>query len=256
LFHGWEGSHGSAYVVSAAVAFLQAGWEVIRLNFRDHGPTHAWNEELFHSARLQEIVDAVVQLSTPAWEPMPLALAGFSLGGNFALRVAAELPERNRTPRFVFAVSPVVDPREAVRSMNHAPSLYRNYFLWKWGRSLRIKASAFPGRVPLQEALARKDLHGRTELLLQWFGEFPDLDSYYDAYTLSDDLLTRIRSQTSVWTAEDDPVIPVTGWDRLCQPPGFDLHRFRFGGHCGFIDRTAGASFVDRAMASILRSAG
>ena len=252
LLHGWEGSHDSAYVISAAIAFLQSGWEVARLNFRDHGATHGWNEKLFHSARLTEIVDAVSELARSSSQGRPFVLAGFSLGGNFALRVAAALPDRNLEPRHVFAVSPVVDPQAAVIAMQKAPVVYRSYFLWKWGRSLRIKSAAWPGRVPLEEALAQKTLDGRTEYLLQSFGEFPDLHSYYSTYTLQDELLARIRCPTTIWTSEDDPVIPASGWDRLNVPGNIELHRYARGGHCGFIDRVAGASFVDRSMVRMM----
>jgi predicted alpha/beta-fold hydrolase len=252
LLHGWEGSHASAYVVSAAIAFLQAGWEVVRLNFRDHGATHAWNEELFHSARLTEIVEAVSGLAEASPGKLPFTLAGFSLGGNFALRVAAALPERNLSPQHVFAVSPVVDPQAAVFAMQKAPAAYRSYFLWKWGRSLRIKAAAWPGRVPLEEALAQKTLNGRTEYLLHSFGEFPDLHAYYSTYTVRDELLAKIRCPTTVWTSEDDPIIPAGSWDRLNLPRNIKLHRYARGGHCGFIDRVGDASFVDRSMVRMM----
>src|SRR5690606_29959051 len=48
LLHGWEGSAESAYVCLAAAGFLARGWDVFRLNFRDHGGTHHLNPDLFH----------------------------------------------------------------------------------------------------------------------------------------------------------------------------------------------------------------
>ena len=49
LFHGWEGSVDSTYVLQTGSRLLQDGWDVFRLNFRDHGDSHQLNEALFHS---------------------------------------------------------------------------------------------------------------------------------------------------------------------------------------------------------------
>ena len=68
-------------------ALYAAGFAVFRLNFRDHGATHELNKELFHSCRIDEVVDATERIieCTPAPRTF---LIGHSLGGNFALRVA------------------------------------------------------------------------------------------------------------------------------------------------------------------------
>ena len=59
LLHGWEGSAESLYVLSLAQLLYQQGFEIVRLNLRDHGETHHLNRELFHSCRLPEVVGAV-----------------------------------------------------------------------------------------------------------------------------------------------------------------------------------------------------
>src|SRR3954464_6385974 len=40
LVHGWEGSSDSLYMLSLAQTLFNAGYEVVRLNLRDHGSTH------------------------------------------------------------------------------------------------------------------------------------------------------------------------------------------------------------------------
>jgi predicted alpha/beta-fold hydrolase len=59
LLHGWEGSADSMYVLSLGSYLFELGCDVYRLNFRDHGPSHHLNEEIFHSCRLDEVVGAV-----------------------------------------------------------------------------------------------------------------------------------------------------------------------------------------------------
>ncbi len=59
LLHGWEGSVNSNYVLANGARLFDAGFDVFRLNFRDHGDTHHLNHEIFHSCRLDEVVHAL-----------------------------------------------------------------------------------------------------------------------------------------------------------------------------------------------------
>ncbi|MGH8263557.1 MAG: hypothetical protein ACRET4_08755, partial [Steroidobacteraceae bacterium] len=59
LLHGWEGSTESLYVLALGQQLYEQGYDVVRLNLRDHGPTHHLNRELFNSCRLSEVIDAV-----------------------------------------------------------------------------------------------------------------------------------------------------------------------------------------------------
>ena len=76
LLHGWEGSAASLYILSLAQRLFGHGYDVVRLNLRDHGDTHHLNRDLFHSCRLSEMVGAVrrLQADFPAHR---LVLAGW-----------------------------------------------------------------------------------------------------------------------------------------------------------------------------------
>ena len=43
LIHGWAGSHDSVYLYSMACRLYAEGWNVFRLNLRDHAGTEALN---------------------------------------------------------------------------------------------------------------------------------------------------------------------------------------------------------------------
>ena len=75
LLHGWEGSVDSSYMRLTAAQLLRRGFEVFRLNFRDHGDTHHLNEDMFHSNRLDEVVQAVVDVAR-RFATRPLVAAG------------------------------------------------------------------------------------------------------------------------------------------------------------------------------------
>ena len=69
LLHGWEGSSDSLYLLSLAQPLFEAGYDVARLNLRDHGDSHHLNEEIFHSCRIAEVVGAVRGLHAHAPGP-------------------------------------------------------------------------------------------------------------------------------------------------------------------------------------------
>ncbi len=144
LFHGWEGSVDSTYVLQTGSRLLADGWDIFRLNFRDHGDSHGLNEALFHSCRLDEVVHALGEIAA-RWPARPLALAGFSLGGNFALRAALHTSLVGIPLSYALAVCPIIDPTEGLFSLEEsAPWFYRAYFMRKWRHSLLTKQKAFP----------------------------------------------------------------------------------------------------------------
>jgi predicted alpha/beta-fold hydrolase len=106
LLHGWHGSADSADIVSLAQLLFERGYEVLRLNLRDHGDTQALNIGLFHSCRLGEVVGAVrtLQHQHPRRE---LSLVGFSLGGNFGMRIGARARAEGLDLAHIVAVCPV-----------------------------------------------------------------------------------------------------------------------------------------------------
>ena len=143
LLHGWEGSTQSSYLLHTGSRLLAEGYDVFRLNFRDHGNTHHLNKELFHSCRIGEVVGAVKAIASQ-FPDLPLAVAGFSLGGNFALRVALHAPAAGIPLSYALAVCPAISPRDAMDAIERAPWFYEAYFLRKWRRSRSLKQRAFP----------------------------------------------------------------------------------------------------------------
>ena len=90
VLHGWLGCAGSLYLLPLASQLFKLGFNVARLNYRDHGGTEHLNKELFHSCRLDEVVDAVKAIQSQV-SHNEFYIVGFSLGGNFALRIGQKL---------------------------------------------------------------------------------------------------------------------------------------------------------------------
>ena len=97
LLHGWEGSSQSTYIQLLADSLFRQGLDIYRLNLRDHGDSHHMNEDLFHSCRIDEVVHAVTDIQK-RFPNKRFIMCGFSLGGNFALRVAARAQDAGLLP--------------------------------------------------------------------------------------------------------------------------------------------------------------
>jgi predicted alpha/beta-fold hydrolase len=236
LLHGWEGSSSSPYMIDAGAHFLRLGYSVCRLNLRDHGESHHLNEGLFHGALLEETFDAVDALAAlaggkPAW------LAGFSLGGNFALRIARRYSDLGRSRlRGVFAISPPLDPYKSTLCIDNGLSIYRHYFLRKWKRSLARKQELFPHRYDFGGMLGAKTCIELTERLMRYYPDYPTYRDYFDSYTLRDDFFRDLRVPVTVFISGDDPVIPPEDYDALSGHGNLRVVRTAYGGHCGFLD--------------------
>ena len=245
LLHGWEGSARSNYLLGSGARLLADGFDVVRLNFRDHGDTHHLNHGLFHSCRLQEVADATREvMSRPG--PGLRALAGYSLGGNFALRLARIATEAGLPLDYVVAVCPVIDPAHGLAQLEQAPRIYHAYFMRKWRESLRRKQKAFPDAHRLDGTMRHANMRELTRLLVERHTDFGSLEAYLDGYSIAGQRLLDTRLPMSILAARDDPVIPVSDFLELCLPPQAELDIAEFGGHCGFFRSLMGAgSFAE-----------
>jgi predicted alpha/beta-fold hydrolase len=251
LMHGWEGSSESLYVLSIAELLHQRGFAVLRLNLRDHGGTHALNRELFHSCRLPEVVGAVARLQA-LFPDHQLALAGFSLGGNFCLRVGARAREAGIRIARIFAVCPVLDPATTLDALEHGPAIYHRYFMHKWRRSLRSKQAAWPDVYDFGDLIGHPSLSGMTEEMVLKYTDYPDLATYLRGYAITGGVLESLEAPTHIVTSQDDPMILARDLGLLARPSSLELTVTPHGGHCGFMDAVRGPSWIDRRIVSEL----
>jgi len=236
LLHGWEGSAASSYIRSLAGRLLKAGFRVFRMNLRDHGDTHHLNEGLFHGALTEETYQAVKIASNFAAD-LPSFLVGFSLGGNFALRVAArDADEPIAGLRHVVAVSPALDPLKATLAIDES-FVYRRYFLKKWKRSLRRKERLFPHLYDFKSLMKHDTCMALTENIVPYFPQFRDYRHYFGHYTIKDSFFASLRTPVTVITSADDPIIDADEFQDLRPHPLLRIIVTTFGGHCGFFMR-------------------
>ena len=234
LLHGWEGSVNSNYVLGNSARLFDAGFDIFRLNFRDHGDTHHLNHEIFHSCRLDEVVcalrDLQDRLGARKW-----FLGGYSLGGNFAMRVALRAKRDSIDIRHIVAVCPVINPANAMLAMEHGIRFYERYFERKWSRSLKIKRAAFPDLYGEENWHDIKGLRERTHYLATRHAGFESADEYFEGYSIAGARLAPLEVSSTILTSADDPVVPVSDFAELPENPNLELIISKYGGHCGFL---------------------
>ena len=252
LLHGWEGSVNSAYILSTGRFLFNNGFSVFRLNYRDHGDTHHLNPGLFYAVLLDEVFNAMRQVSEYEKE-LPFYLAGFSMGGNFALRIVRkciESPIDNLA--HVMSVSPVLDPEKSTYAIDDV-SLLRKYFREKWQRSLIKKQTCFPELYDFSDVLRLETIMEMTDLMLERYSDYESASDYFSHYAVLNDALADINVPATIITAQDDPIIPVEDFYDLKLNSRAELIIHRYGGHNGFLESLSGQAWYEKKMLEIFK---
>lgn len=244
LLHGWEGSSDSNYILSTAKRLYDSGYDIFRLNFRDHGDSHDLNTEIFHSCRLDEVVNAVADICRKIDAPC-VFLAGFSLGGNFALRVGLRALAENLALTKIVAICPVISPSHVLDALENGPTIYHRYFVKKWRRSLRIKQRCFPGHYDYSEWFRIKGLRAQTKFLVERYTDYQRVEDYLDGYALYGDRLSQMEIPTTIISARDDPMIPAADFEGLETSAAIKRIVTENGGHCSFMQDWRLNSWID-----------
>jgi predicted alpha/beta-fold hydrolase len=255
LIHGWEGHHESNYLYSMSCALFAAGYSVFRLNLRDHGGTHHLNEDLFHSARMGEVLGAF-QAIRKLDATGPLFVVGFSLGGNFALRVGLQGPAAGIRPRLVAAISPSINPGATLHAIDRGPPLVHRYFMSKWMRTLEAKQEAWPARYDFASYRKLTNFIEITGRFVADFTEYDSMENYLAQYTLTPQMLMDSPTPLAIITSRDDSVIPFRYFDGLAVRGGVrSFLPAERGGHCGFIESWSLRSWAEARVLELFAEA-
>lgn len=233
--HGWEGCSHSSYNLVVGSALVAAGYDVLRLNLRDHGPSHSLNRGIFYVTLLNEVLAATRQVAALAGDD-PFYAFGASLGGNFVLRMAlahaaAPIPELSG----IVAINPVLNPSRSSDLLDsHAWS--RLYFRRRWLASLAAKQRLFPGSYDFGPVQKIASIRAMTEWMLQHYSPYTDVERYFADYAVPPARLKELTVPVTIVTAADDPIIPVDDFYDLPAHPLLSVNVLPTGGHVGYTD--------------------
>ncbi len=245
ILHGWLGCAGSLYLLPLASQLYSQGFNVVRLNYRDHGDTEHLNKDLFHSCRLAEVIDAIraIQSQVPHHH---FYIAGFSLGGNFALRIGADANDEKLNIDRIISVCPVMDASNALDETQRILKVYSEYYLRRWKKILKKKYKHFPNVYDLQTIKKQDSLTNMTEHLLLQYTEFDSVEKYLKGYSITGKRLTSLSVESHVYIANDDPIIPANDHINLHKSNYLNIHLTEYGGHCGYLDGMFNMNWIDR----------
>jgi predicted alpha/beta-fold hydrolase len=235
--HGLEGSSSAHYMRGIADKALRAGFNAILLNQRNCGGTEHLGPGLYHSGLVDDAALLIRELARTDGITHVVA-AGYSLGGNLALRLAGTHgPDALPTLKGVCAVSPVLELEACVRALERGSNLI---YQWNFVRNLksrmRRKQVHHPGAFDLSRLDAIRTVRQfDAAYTAPYFGFASAEDYYHRAAALR--VIDRIQVPALVITAEDDPFVPHESFrdPALTANPNVTLVVTRHGGHCGFL---------------------
>lgn len=244
LFHGWLGTPQSSYVVSAAQTLFDSGFSVARMTLPEHGDAALMNAAVIDLTRHDFLRAALRHLLSRSPET-PIGLMGFSLGGNFALRLARDLTAQPIPQlRHVVAISPVIEPSDTC-DMIDAVGMFRRYFLKKFFRLSREKLAAFPDIEGIQEVLTQQSIRALTEYSVRQWTDYPSIDAYFAGYRIGPDDFKHCPVPITLLTAVDDPIVRWSYAHALPETAALEPIFTRFGGHNGFFSRFPTQAYSD-----------
>jgi predicted alpha/beta-fold hydrolase len=242
--HGLEGSSHAHYMQGIADKAFARGFNVILLNQRNCGGTEALCEGLYHSGLTTDAAHVLDEVRTRDGVER-VVVAGYSLGGNLALKLAGDY---GSTPpaqlRGVCAISPVIELERCVEALERRSNLlYQLNFVRGLRARMRRKNLTHPGRFDMDRLRRVWTVRQFDEAYTApAFGFAGATDYYRRASALR--VIDRIGVPALIITAEDDPFVPVDPFrdPALTSNPNVTLIVTRHGGHCAFVGRASATS--------------
>src|SRR5262245_28335887 len=240
--HGLNGSSGAHYMRGLAAKAFERGMNVVRLNQRNCGNTEQLAEGLFHSGLTADAAHVIHEL-THVDGLRAFAVAGYSLGGNLALKLAGEYgPHAPKELVAVAAVSPIIEISECTRALERPGNwIYQWNFVRDLKQRMRRKDRCRPGAFDLSRLAAIRTVREFDEVYTATYFGFRNAEDYYHRASAMR-IVDRIRVPTLVITAEDDPFVPSQPFHnpKVTGNPHIDLRISAHGGHCGFVGPKSG----------------
>jgi hypothetical protein len=240
--HGLNGSSDAHYMKGLAAKAFARGMNVVRLNQRNCGDTERLSVGLFHSGLTADAAHVIDELTRVDGLPA-IAVAGYSLGGNLALKLAGEYgAHAPRALVAVAAVSPIIEIEPCVVALERRENVLYNWnFVRDLKRRMRRKERFHPGLFDLKRLNAVKTVREFDETYTAPYFGFRSASDYYRRASAMR-VVDRIAVPALVITAEDDPFVPSRpfGGPKMTDNRHIELHVCRHGGHCGFVGPRSG----------------
>jgi predicted alpha/beta-fold hydrolase len=237
VWHGIEGSTSSNYMQAMAEKGFRAGFNVIRVNFRNCGGTEHLTTTIYHGG-LSADLGAVVKELIEKDQISRMFLVGFSLGGNLVLKLSGEFGDH--PPKEILgvcAVSPSVDLNTSAELiMKRSNWIYQQDFVRRLKKRIRTNHKLYPELYDLTGLEEVRTLREFDDRFTARAHNFAGADDYYHRSS-SIRVIDEIHIPTLIIHAEDDPFIPFAPLHNpaVADNPYILLVGSKQGGHVAFI---------------------
>jgi predicted alpha/beta-fold hydrolase len=243
VLHGLEGTIRSHYLRGLLALACDRGWAADALIFRTCNGEMPRARRLYHSGETTDL-DAVVRRLVREHPGQPLALAGFSLGGNVLLKWLGELGDGLPPQvRAAAAVSVPFDLERGSRFIERGFSrVYGQHFLRTLRAKARTKLEHDPGLYDARALEQARSLFDFDDAVTAPVHGFANAADYYRRSS-SQGFLSAIRRPTLLLSAYDDPFLPPAVLDEVAMVARanryLSVEFHQRGGHVGFISGRA-----------------
>jgi hypothetical protein len=235
--HGLEASSSAHYMQGLARKAYVRGFNVLLLNQRNCGGTEALCAGLYHSGLTADPVHVLQEVvATDGIERV--VVAGYSLGGNLALKLAGEYGSAPPPQlRAVCAVSPVIEVGHCVDALDRRSNIvYQLNFVRGLRARMRRKELTHPGLFDLRRLAGVWTVRTFDDTYTAPFFGFAGATDYYHRASAMR-VIHAVTVPSLIITAEDDPFVPVDQFrdPKVTSNPNITLTVTKHGGHCAFV---------------------
>ena len=238
VIHGLEGSVEASYMVGMLDRIRRAGWNGAAFDLRSCGRSARKlppSKTAYHAGKTDDLA-FVAQCLRERWEG-PLAVIGFSIGGNMVLKYLGE----SGTGALVDAAVAVSVPFDLAVCAAHVDGrgfwngLYRKRFLQSLRRKARALAKADPTRLDGAAVAAARTFAAFDDVVTARLFGFEGAEDYWRRCSAAG-FITDIRRPCLIVSSVDDPIVPAEAipLERIEDNPALTLWLTEKGGHVGF----------------------
>ena len=236
LVHGLAGCAQANYVVRVSQRLLHLGIRVVRVNLRGAGDGFGLARGIYHAGRSDDLREVVKWLH-PRIKGSPIALVGFSLGANIALKAGIEASEAPLEGLdCLLAANAPIDLVHCSHQMRLPRNLVYN---WNFVRWLRAMVEKLHRRFPELGDPQLEGVHTLYEFDDRYTaprGGFASAHDYYTRCSVAS-ALERIQLPGLIVHALDDPFIGAEPFLHIRNPPACSVELLAHGGHLGYLSR-------------------
>ncbi len=236
--HGLEGSAESIYIHAVIKHFNSKGWDGVGLNFRGCGQEMNRQLRTYHSGETTDL-HHLIQHVANNFNYKEIALVGYSLGGNVALKYAGEQANKmNPLIQKVAAVSAPVELNGCALNLEAFNNIiYRKNFLTSLRAKTIAKAQQYPDDIDLTGLNEMKSFYEFDDKYTSKINGFRNATDYY-TQSSSVQYIPKITIPALLVNAKDDSFL-----SESCYPIALAKSSDRFfletpknGGHVAFIE--------------------